>query len=69
MIRDITIVTAYFDINRKNWKGFERSNNDYINYFKFWARIKNNLIVYTSKEFVEDILNIRKNFGLEKIRK
>ncbi len=66
MIRDITIVTAYFDIDRKNWKGFERSNNDYINYFKFWARIKNNLIVYTSKEFVEDILNIRKNFGLEK---
>ena len=33
MIRDITIVTAYFDIDRKNWKGFERSNNDYIKLF------------------------------------
>ena len=62
---EITIVTAYFDINRKNWKGFERDNNKYINYFKFWARIQNNLIIYTSKEFADTIYSIRKNFELE----
>ena len=38
---DITIVTAYFDIGRGNWNNSERGNNKYINYFKFWARIKN----------------------------
>ena len=32
---EITLVTAYFDINRKNWSGFERNSNKYINYFKF----------------------------------
>lgn len=37
---ELTIVTAYFDIGRNKWKGFERGNNKYINYFKFWARIK-----------------------------
>ena len=62
---EITIITAYFDINRKNWTGFERDNNKYINYFKFWARIQNNLIIYTSKEFTNTIYSIRKNFGLE----
>ena len=54
---EITIITAYFDI--------ERDNNKYINYFKFWARIQNNLIIYTSKEFTNTIYSIRKNFGLE----
>lgn len=62
---DITIVTAYFDIGRGNWNNSERGNNKYINYFKFWARIKNNLIVYTTKEFANEILSIRKDFGLE----
>lgn len=62
---ELTIVTAYFDIGRNKWKGFERGNNKYINYFKFWARIKNKLIIYTSPEFEEEIKDIRKSFGLE----
>ena len=61
---EITIVTAYFDIGRKNWKGLERDNNKYLNYFSFWARINNNIIVYTMPELVDEILTIRKNFGL-----
>ena len=61
----ITIVTAYFDIGRDKFKGYERGNNKYIEYFKFWARIKNNIIVYTQKEFENEILEIRRNFGLE----
>lgn len=62
---DITLVTAYFDIGRGNWKKQTRGNNKYIEYFKFWARLKNNLIIYTTSEFKETIFNIRKNFGLE----
>ena len=62
---EITLVTSYFDIGRGNWKKHTRSTNKYINYFKFWARIKNNLIIYTSPEFKDKILEIRKSFGLE----
>ena len=62
---EITIVTAYFDIGRNNWKGFERGTNKYINYFKFWARIQNKVIIYTSPQFVDEIFEIRKQFGLE----
>lgn len=63
---EITLVTAYFDINRKNWIGFERDTNKYINYFKFWAKIKNKLIIYTQPQFAKEIYNIRKSFGLER---
>ena len=59
---DITIVTAYFDIGRNNWKGYERNNNKYIQYFKFWAKIRNNIIVYTNKDLVEKIYEIRNNY-------
>ena len=38
---EISIVTWFFDIGRKDWKGFERDNNTYANYFKFWARLNN----------------------------
>ncbi len=61
---EITLVTAYFDINRKAWKGFERNNNDYLSYFKHWARIRNSLIVYTTPKMAKEVMEIRRNFGL-----
>ena len=54
----ITIVTAFFPINRDNWSEFSRSNQKYYDWFEFWANIQNDLIVYTdqeSKKYVEDI--------------
>lgn len=64
--KEVTIVSAYFDIGRGNYnQEFVRGNNKYIGYFKFWARIKNNLIVYTQKEFVDEIYEIRDSFGLK----
>jgi protein YibB len=64
-MEEITIVTAFFDINRNNWKTFNRSADKYISYFKFWARIKNKLIIYTSEDLKDEILCIRKEYGLE----
>lgn len=63
---ELTIVTAYFDIGRESFKGYERGNSKYINYFRFWARMKNNLIVYTSLEFKNEIEEIRKKFWIIK---
>ena len=62
---EITIVTAFFDIGRANWQTSKRSTNKYINYFKFWARIKNKIIIYTSPQFINEIKQIRRTFGLE----
>ena len=63
-MQEITIVTAFFDIGRKNIKGFQRDNQTYLNYFKFWARIKNKMIIYTDSKTVDQIAQIRKNFDL-----
>ena len=62
---NITIVTAFFDIGRENWKNWNRNNVQYLNNFKFWARIKNKMIIYTEPKFEKEILNIRKSYGLE----
>ena len=63
-MNEISIVTAFFDIGRKNWKGFERDNSTYANYFKFWARVKNHLIVYTEPKMAEQVKKIRADYGL-----
>lgn len=61
----ISIVTAFFDIGRKNFKGIPRTNNVYLGYFKFWARLRNDIVIYTESSMQNEILNIRKEFGLE----
>jgi protein YibB len=62
---EITIVTAFFDIGRAKWQGFERDANKYINYFKFWARIKNKIVVYTDAITAPHIWGIREAYGLK----
>ena len=62
-----TIVTAFFDIDRANFReGFKRDNSKYLSYFSFWARIRNHMIIYTEPKMYEQVMNIRKSFGLEK---
>lgn len=61
----ITIVTAFFHIGREDWKGFQKTDEEYFGYFSFWARMKNRLIVYVStEEQAEEVRKIRKGFGL-----
>lgn len=66
MNNEITIVTGFFNINRENWKGFSRSNEEYFNYFKGWAKLKNFLIVYVESETLkEKIYQFRESLGLK----
>ena len=58
----ITIVTAFFQLNRENWSGFERSSMKYIEYFKFWARLKNDMVIYTDKQSSSYIKKARDEF-------
>ncbi|KKW69231.1 hypothetical protein AAV94_01960 [Lampropedia cohaerens] len=64
MNNEITIVTAFFDIRRGGWGSFGRSGDRYISYFKHWARIKNNLVVYVDACYAEEVKAIRSAFGL-----
>lgn len=61
---EITLITAYFNIGRKNWTGFCRGDEQYIAYFKHWARMRNQLVVYTSAEVGHEVMKIRDSFGL-----
>lgn len=66
MTDKITIVTGFFDIGRKDYKEIPRTNQQYIEYFKRWARIKNELVCYVETEELKNtVLNIRAEFGLK----
>lgn len=63
---EVTLITSMFNINRAEWSGFERSSEKYLNYFSYWARMKNKVVVYVdSKGMADAVLNIRKQYGLE----
>lgn len=61
---EITIVTAIFDIGRNNWQEMNRNLDKYVDYFAFWARLRNKVIIYTDQATSEKILKIRDQFNL-----
>lgn len=72
---DITVVTAFFDIGRGSLPTSHRGRvlpphqhrgvDTYFDYFRNLAKIKNNLVVYTTGNFARTIHEIRKENGLE----
>lgn len=62
--KEITIVTAFFDIGRKDFKAIPRTNEEYLKYFKVWGKMKNKLVVYTNKTMGEEIRKYRKEWNL-----
>lgn len=68
MNEEVTLVTAFFDIGRGDFNIVRcepRSAQKYIDYFDFWARIQNKLIIYTSPEYAQQIRDVRKKYGRE----
>lgn len=66
-MNELTIVTAFFDVGKGEWKNtvYSRTNDIYMEQFRFWARMQNELIVYTQSKFADTIFEIRKDFGLK----
>ncbi len=65
---ETTLITAFFDIGRGEYniqRCEKRSWEKYFDYFKFWARVNNNLIVYTTQDFKDEIINIRSKYHEE----
>lgn len=71
---NITVVTAFFDIGRGDlpaeFRGRllphhqHRSVETYFEFFKNLAKLKNDMIIYTTEEFADRIRNIRITEGL-----
>ncbi|UFH65471.1 hypothetical protein KQH81_02685 [Clostridium cadaveris] len=64
-MREITLVTAFFNIGREKFKAIPRTDDTYMKNFKFWARMKNKLIVYTDENTAKLVLKVRTDFGLK----
>jgi len=58
------IVTAFWDVGRGENCLIPRSNERYYKEFAEWARIKNQIIVFTDNKSVEAVAKIRKDYGL-----
>ena len=61
-MNEITIVTAFFDIGRSDWtpeRGLphylHRTTDTYLQRFGYMAELDNPMVIYTSKEFVDEI--------------
>lgn len=71
---DITIVTAFFDIGRGNLPKEKhgrvlphyqhRSVDTYFDYFEILAKLKNDMVIYTTKDLAERVYDIRDANGL-----
>lgn len=63
---NITIVTAFFDIGRgeistEDYPSYlKRTTDTYFGYFSNLAQLENDMVIFTSKEFEQRILDIRK---------
>ena len=71
---DITVVTAFFDLGRGDWKvgsnktsPFQRSTDHYFEYFSHLAKLKNPMVVFVAPEHQQRVLEIRRQAGLENI--
>ena len=53
-----TVVTAFFDMHRGEWRSSGRSIQRYIDAFSVWTRIHNKLVVYTNADVAEQVLNL-----------
>jgi protein YibB len=65
MKNPVTLVTAYFNIGRDDFKLVPRSEERYFEEFRFWARIQNPIIVFVEPRCAERVREIRAEFGLE----
>lgn len=62
MNRDIIFVTAFKDINRKNWDNYSRSNETYFScFYRLAKNIEYLLVVYLEPSMIEKIKDIKFN--------
>src|SRR3954453_13360018 len=69
-MQDITVVTGFYDIGRGQWGihpvhgNFARSVDTYFGYFDTLAALKNPMVIVTSADLADRVLDIRARHGL-----
>ena len=61
---DATIVTAWFDLGRSSWSSFKRSTESYLGNMRLVMSLKNPMVIFTTPDFSEAILDMRRQAGL-----
>lgn len=61
-IKSPVIVMALYDIGRDRWNSFQVSYNTYLNWMQNTLSLDANIVIYTEKKFVNDIVKMRKQF-------
>lgn len=61
---EIVIVSAFYNIGRGESEFQVRTCDNYFAYFDFWARINNRIIIYTTTDFAQRIIQIRDKYGM-----
>ena len=50
-MKNITIVTAFYDIGRENWNGYDRKTSFYFECFERLCQLQNKIIVFSQEKF------------------
>jgi len=58
-IKNPTIVTALYDINRDKWEKFTQSYGGYIHWMERTLSLDSNIVIYTESKFYEEIKSYR----------
>ena len=54
----ITIVSAFYDIGRTDWKDFSRSTDVYFKAFETMCSLENDIILFTEEKFKDRVNKI-----------
>lgn len=78
-MNDISVVTAFYDIGRGNLPKVKhgrelpfyqhRSVDTYFEFFGNLAKLQNEMVIYTTPNFEDRVMTIRKSNGLEELTK
>jgi protein YibB len=64
-MKDITIVTGFYDIGRGEWgTQYNRSVETYFGFFDTLAEVKNDMVIVTSENFADRVYKARVKYGL-----
>ena len=64
---NLTVVTALFDIGRKDWPGYKREYRKYLEYLSQIMKLRTNIIAFVDSEAAEAVRRMRRPYA-EKTR-
>ena len=63
---NFTVVTAMFDIGRKDWPGFRRNYSKYLSHMTHVMQLRTNIIAFVDSKAAEAARRMRSHFGADK---